>query len=72
MTNVYISWQASKRRAASKSVNGYPRLGSCSIWIAKPLKSRVRVRVGRVRVRAVYKRTLSVTGRAWTSRLGSN
>jgi len=29
--------------------------------MAKPLKSRVRVRVVRVRVRAVYKRTFKVT-----------
>jgi len=37
--------------------------------MAKPLKSRVRVRVriGRVRVRAVYKRTLTGCGNAWRS-----
>jgi len=45
----------------------FSRSGSYSIWMAKPLKSRVRVRVrvGRVRVgracvRAVYKQTLSL------------
>jgi len=50
--------QASKRRSASKSVDGFPRSGSCSIWMAKPLNSCVRVRVWRVRVLAVYKRIL--------------
>ena len=42
--------QASKRRAASKSVDGFPRLGSCSIWMVKTLNSR-----------AVYKRTFRGT-----------
>jgi len=48
-------YQASKRWA----VDGFPRLVSCSIWMAKPLKSRVRVRVGRLCVPAVYKLTFT-------------
>jgi len=56
--NNQILSQASKRRATSKSVDGFPRSGSCAIWMANPLKSRVRVRVRVGRVRAVYKRTL--------------
>ena len=39
-----------------KVVNGFPRSGSCSILMAKMLKRRVRVRVRRVRVRALYNR----------------
>jgi len=53
----YIS-QARKRRPASKSADGFPRSGSCSIWMSKPLKSRVLVPVHVGRVRAVYKRAL--------------
>ena len=52
------SLTARKRRAASKAVNGFPRLGPCSIRMAKLLKSRVRVRVGRVH--ALYKRTFKL------------
>jgi len=54
----FLSLTSSKRRALSKAVDGFPRLCSCSIWLAKLLKSRVRVRVGRLR--AVYKRTFLV------------
>jgi len=31
-------YPAGKRRAASKSVDGFPHSGSCFVWIAKPLK----------------------------------
>ena len=51
--------QASKRRHASKSADGFPLSGSCSIWMAKPLNSRVLVRVRVRRVRVVYKRTFT-------------